>query len=477
VESIARPLRRLQEEASWFARAGEVRLLWLQTQAALRSTAWELSERLEYHADNQSPFMFLDAPWSGPDLGARARCTSFVEQFAKKLQAWRDAGLDVGSFDVTAPDHPTLESFAHLLRLACAVLRPPLCGLVVVLAPTRVDAGTAFLAEVSALVSVRVLPEVRWIVIEADTQYLAPLQQELGEDRALSVDFRIDEAEQRRDLAALAGPSPPAAVHPLPFPWGLWSSAGAMPQGAPPRRLDDPQPPTDDELRESGIEPAYLKGGAHQLRRLMLGAALALRQQRVQDALVLQAQSAELCGSLHMPREQVVQLLVLGGYQLAAAAPEAARQSYREAAALAARHQLALQHAQAELGLGMLEALQQRPEAITHYASAGRLSEQAEMVPLAIECWRMAGQCAADHGSTERAMECWQHALTLADTLAPDVQRTTSAADIARLLGNAQQARGDDALAEQQHRRAFQIEHGVAPGARLAVASPTEAGE
>jgi len=60
---------------------------------------------------------------------------------------------------------------------------------------------------------------------------------------------------------------------------------------------------------------------------------------------------------LKLHREQVIHLLVLGGYQLAASQPEQARSAYHAAAQLAAERQLSLQHAQAELGLGMLDAV------------------------------------------------------------------------------------------------------------------------
>jgi tetratricopeptide (TPR) repeat protein len=473
VESIAQPLRRLQEEAAWFARASELRLLWVQTEAALRSTATSVTERLEYHADNRSPFIILDAPWSGPDLGARARNTRFVEQFAQKAQAQRDAGLDLPAFEGLTPDHPNLETFAHNLRLACAVLRPPLSGLVVVLAPPRVDDREAFLLELSALCRSKTLKGVRWIVIETDTRYLEPLCLELGEEQALAADFRIDEAEQQKDVASLAGPTPATGALPvMPFPWGPWSSGGAMPDALAPARLDDRQPPSDEQLQKSGLQPAYLKGGARELRRLMLGAALALRQQRFEDAIDLQTQSAELCGNLHLYQEQVIQLLVLGGYLLAAAIPARAHAVYQKAADLAAHHQLPMQQAQAELGLGMLAAMAAEPEAMTHYATAARLSEQAQAIPLALECWRMAGQCAEEHGALERAIECWRRALTLSDALSPEVKRTTSAADIARLLANAEHARGHHALADEGHRKAFEIEHGVPPGALLAQPRP-----
>lgn len=86
MEAISRPLRRVQEEGAWFARATEVRLLWVCANTSGRSSVLSLLERLEYHADNQSAFILLDDPWSGPDAGARARALRFSERFATKAE-------------------------------------------------------------------------------------------------------------------------------------------------------------------------------------------------------------------------------------------------------------------------------------------------------------------------------------------------------------------------------------------------------
>ena len=466
MESIAKPLRRLQEEASWFARASEVRLLWVTTPAPLRSAALSALTRLEYHADNQSPWIVLEAPWSGPDAGAPARSAQFFERFSDKAQHLRDAGVDLGAFPASPRadhDRSPWSRWAQDLTEACAALRLPLRGLVVVLAPLRVDAAPAFVAQLRVLIAEPVLKDVRWVVIESDTRHLAPLLEELGERRGLSVDVSLDEAEQQRDLAALVGPALAGVSARLPHPWGPWSSAGAMPSTVPPPRVGERQPPSDEQLLASGLEPAYLKGGGRELRRLMLSGALAQRQGRTADAIELQSCTAELCGHLKLYREQVIHLLVLGGYLLAASQPERARAAYRTAGQLAAEKQLALQHAQAELGLGLLAALQQRPEASQHYAAAGRLAEMAEVPALAVECWRMAGQAASEGLATGWASECWQRGLTLAEALPPETARATSAAVIARLLANAQAARGRSAAAEQLHLQAFRIEHGVEP--------------
>jgi len=469
VESIAKPLRQLQEETSWFARATELRLLWVTTPGSMRSAALASIGRVEYHADNRSPFVLLEAPYSGPDAGAEARREQFVERFSSQAQRLRDAGVDVGPFPFSPGQRERSElsawaRWARDLALACAALRPPVRGLVVVLAPLRVDDAPAFVAQLRALVAEATLQDVRWTVVESDTRHLAPLLEELGDTLGLSVDASMDEATQQQDLAALAGPTPeqqvPAA---LPHPWGPWSSAGAMPNAVPPIRAQERRPPSDEQLLSSGLEPAYLKGGGRELQRLMLQGALAQRQGRAADAIELQRRTAELCGRLKLHREQVIHLLVLGGYQLAASQPEQARSAYHAAAQLAAERQLSLQHAQAELGLGMLDALEQKPEAAQHYAAAGLLAEQAEVPALALECWRMAGQAASEGPATSRAVECWQRALALAEALAPEAARATSAAVVARLLANVFAARGQTAAADQLHRRAFHIEHGTEP--------------
>lgn len=473
MEAISRPLRRLQEEGAWFARAREVRLLWVVADTSGRSSALALIERLEHHADNRSPFVVLDDAWSGPDRGASGRAARFAERFATLAEGLQRAGVEVGPFAVAA-GRAGLEALGAQLALAVAALRPPLEGLVVVLAPARIDLPEAFVSDVHALVTARGLEAVRWIVVEADSGHLAPLARQLGEERALRVDARFDEAAGQQDLSAIAGPPPPPGA-PLvaPFPWGPWSSGGAMPRAAPPPRKNDGRAPSDDQLRANGLEPRYVKGGAQRLKQLMLGAALALRQQRAADALELQARAADLCDELGLHELHAIQRLVLAGYLLAASEPGAARTHYERVVALAREAGLAAREVQAELGLGMLDAIGRLPGALGHYANAARVAEAAGSSALAIECRRMAGQCASDHGAHELASEHWQHALALADRLPPGAQRGTSAAVIARLLAQLLEAYGDAGRAAELQRRAFRIEHGVEPGPVLPAAAAT----
>lgn len=463
VESITEPVRRLQEDGAWFTRARDVRLLYVHTRASLRATALRTIAQLEYHADNASPFVTLETPWAGPDHGADARAATFVERFAATADALRAAGVEVPAFARTLAAAPGHAALADALRRACVALQPPLRGLVIVLAPTRIDDGEAHLLFMRRVLATETLRDVRWAVVEADTRHLASLAAELGERSALSLEFVVDEAAQQRDLAALVGPAGAGNDDDvLPPPWGPWSSGGAMPRAVPPRRVDDRPAATDEQLRAAGLEPTFVKGGAQRLRRLMLGAALALRQGDTERALTLQARTAELCGAMHMHREQAIHLLVLGGYQLGAAQPDRARRTYERAVALAASQGLPLQQAQGELAIGMLDAVEQRPSAAERYAAAAELSEAAGSRELAIECWRMAGEAIVER-KLPRAIEHWTHALELATALGEARARATSAADIARLLANARATRGERAEAHRLHRAAFHIERGAEP--------------
>jgi tetratricopeptide (TPR) repeat protein len=462
---MSKPLRRLQEEGAWFARAKETRLLWVHADGSSRRAALAFVEKLEYHADNASPFIVLDAPWAGVDGGGLARVKRFIELFAAKRAGLVQAGIDVGEWDAAEPADGRLDTLGAALQQAHTALRPPLAGLVIVLAPPRVETPEAFIADVRALIDAKPLAAVRWIVIESDSQHLGDLVVELGAAHALGVDVRVSQEDQRRDLAALAGPAPaPGAPLLPPHPWVPWSSGGAMPAAAAPRRVDDPPAPTAAQLEGAGLSPLYLKGGARVIKSLVVGASLALGEQRFDEAIELQARAAALFGEMNMTAEQVTALLVLGGYELAASRPEAARRGYEGAAALAASRALAEAQAQSELALGMLDALEERPDALAHYEAAGTLSEQARSIPLAIECWRMAGQVAERLGGLERADEDYQRALGLAEGLPPAAARATSAAEVARLLARIVEQRGDAARAGELQRQAFRLEHGVAPG-------------
>jgi len=232
-----------------------------------------------------------------------------------------------------------------------------------------------------------------------------------------------------------------------------------MPDVAPPGRVRQPEAPSDEVLAAAGLSPRFVRGGGEALKRLLLGAALALRQGRTSDAVVLQQRACELCAEMDMPREQVLNITILGGYLLAAGGRAPARQAYVRARDLAVASRFDDLVAQTELALGMLAAVERQPAAAAgHYAMAGRHAEMAGVAPLAIESWRMAGQLALDAGSEPGAIDCWNRALALAEPLDPGLAKVTSAADVARALAAVCRRRGLAAQAGSLEQKAAEWE-------------------
>lgn len=478
MEAIAIPIRRLHEEASWFARAGEIKLLHVTADAALRSAAIKVLMGQELHADNRALYFRFDDEMTGPARGWPERAARLREQFAAKAESLEPAGIhlgalrDVSSSPGAAARAPTAELAAQLFEARRALVAP-LTQLVVVLAPTRVEDPQLFAAELSSMIGARELADVRWIVVETDGDAIGPVARELG-GGALSCACVVDGDAQGDALAAqgAAAVSDPVTVQ---SPASNWRAPGAAPDIEPPPHVGAPPPASDEALRAAGLSPVFVRGGGQLLKRLVLGAALALRNKRHGDAVTLQARAAALCAEMQMPAEQVLNLHVLAGYLIAGQEGARAREVYTQAGALARTHGLKDLEAHTELALGMLDAVDGAPaKAATHYAAAGRLAEDAEIDVLAIEAWRMAGQLALEGRIETSAVECWKRALDLADELEPKLAQSTSAAEIARALAAVYRKRGMAAPARALEERSLELEQGLPP--EDAAAPPKTAG-
>jgi hypothetical protein len=445
VESIARPLRLLHEEATWFARATDVRLLHLSTDANLRGDALDLLMAQENHADNRALFFRFDDPFAGADLGWPARAQRLRELWNEKTTAVAPAGIKLPALSDLPGELVGTAAFGALLLAATKDLLPPLTGVVVVLAPVRVDDAEGLAFTLTALALSAHLSQVRWIVVETDGAAALPLAHSLNE-RAMIVDCLVDEKAQQDDLATQTSSA-------------SGGGRGAFPDVAAPTRIDARPGPTDDALRAAGLSPKFINGGGAQLKQLVLTAALALREGRSVDAVSTQARAAALCAEMEMPREQILNLHVLASYVLAANQRHKAREIYRGAVDLCRMHAATDLESQTEMALGLLDALDQRPtEAATHYSGAARLAETAAVIPLAIEAWRLAGQLALDAGLETSAVECWKRALALADPLDPALAKVTSAPQTALALAAMCRRHGLNAQAKALEERAVGLE-------------------
>lgn len=477
MESFARPLRSLQEEMSWFVRAEEIKALHVTTEATLRRPALDLIAAHEYHADNRALFVPFEDPFSGADHGWSVRTQRLREQLAEKTAAVAPAGIELRPLaeDRIARDTNAASDFATTLMNVRSVLAPPITGLVVVMAPVRVDMPVELGEEIRALLLSPQLSHVRFVLVEVDGPWLGPVLEPLGE-RVLTSSCLVDHDAGKQDLAT-AGAATAASLGGFTLPAiaaayakRTWRAPGAAPDvAAPPRIEGERVPPPTGELDAVGISQPLVEGGGEALKQLILGAALAMREGRKREAIELQTRAATLCGEMKMLREHIINLMVLGGYLLGTEARERARDTYAYAAQLARTHQLPDAESQAELALGMLNAADQRaPQAAAHYSAAAKLAETAHIIPLAMECWRMAGQLALESGLESSAVDCWKRAIALAGTLEPELAQLTSAAETARALASLCRKRGLVPQASALERQSIELEQRPEPppGAR-----------
>src|SRR5690606_22069983 len=130
VQSISDPLNRFHEDGSWFARAHELRLWVIRCDATLRKSVLDLVPKLEFHADNRSPWPVLPDAHTKADDGWQVRANGLAADWMRRVEAF--AKDDVHQGPVAAPQGPT--GRAAFRTTAAAILEAmvaPLAGVVV----------------------------------------------------------------------------------------------------------------------------------------------------------------------------------------------------------------------------------------------------------------------------------------------------------------------------------------------------------
>jgi hypothetical protein len=327
MQSVSDALNRLHEDASWFARAHEVKLLVVRTSGDLRSTIVQALPKYEFHHDNKSAWaVFEDAHVDG-DHGWQVRATRLFDHWERRREAFAKDGVtmpaavfgsdgppapprgpeprsnDGSSFGILAPAASLRSAFKPFEEVTLAItraLRAPLEGLVIVLAPTVVDDVEAIGAQIEAMIT-EPLRSCRWVLVVDRDQTAPSIVARLG-SAAIVCDAIADEEQQRRDFAALV-------------------SAPVMGRAGPrvtrSRRIDAP-PPLDPKLRDAGlraagIDPAYMEA-APELARLALGGALAMKEGRGKDAVRMAREARDLAASLSLFDVTVICQIALASY-------------------------------------------------------------------------------------------------------------------------------------------------------------------
>lgn len=483
MRAFSEPLSRLLEDAAWFARAREVTLLVVRTSTDLRRDVLALLASLEFHADNRSPWVLFEDPYAEAGDGWYARSNRLAEHWQRRRAALAEEGIEAGvertvlhrtptpaTEDRAAPSRrssdraasplpsPGMAAFQQTVAEVLRALDEPLRGLVLVLAPTVVDDAAALVRELAPLFTAKRFDGCRLVlVLDADEPVPAPLRELLGE-RMIECECAADEKDLERDVEALiaSGEGTVAA---------LAGTAGPR-DVVPPRRVDDPPELAKEErdraLGEAGIDPRFVEE-APALRKLVLGAALAMKQGRGAEAIELQRRARDLCARLAMHEVEVVCQIALASYLSGLGMRDLAVRELEDASRNACSHALLREASQASLALGLVHALAKRfAEAARAYTDAARWAEEAGVPQLAIEAWRLAGQLALEAELEKQAVACFENALRIAGGAEPQLAKASATAEVARQLAAVYRNQGQRGRAESLFEQADRIERGEA---------------
>ncbi len=460
MQSISDALARFHGDTSWFARAKEVRVLFLRCGGDLRGSVLELLPKYEFHHDNRSAWVVLPDAHTRDDDGWRTRANRLVEHWELRRAAFAEAKESVELSPVTVPEPVSgggprdFEMFAGTLAQMLASLRAPLQGMVVVLAPTIVDDDDALEQRLVELLTNDQLRQARWVVVLGEQRSPSTtLLRALGSG-ALVTECIVDQSQQERDLEDLlaSGRGPSFGV--------------AAPRGViPPSRVDDPPPLTAEQrdagLRDAGVDPRLITDGPG-LRENVLAAALAMKRGRGPEAVKLQREAVEIAASLDLAPVEILCRITLSSYLSGLEQRDLAIQELEDASLRATEAELLVPLSQAQLALGLLHALDRRMVlAVRAYGMAATTAEGAGEPMLAIEAWRLAGQLALDGGEKHQAIAAFQRAIALAQDAPPDVAANSSASEIARRLASLCRGRGLVAQARSLDDQAERFESGA----------------
>lgn len=387
-----------------FTRDRRCKLLHVRAGTELRAAAVELVRAHEHRLENRSPFVVLEQDHDEDDFGWDARV-----EHARRVHEHRriEADPPIPALPA-APSAKGLPAFALQVQQLVQAAPPGTSGLVVVLAPRRLDAQPHWRDAIEMLVTRETLAAVRWIVVEAESHSLALLVGELG-DAASHCDVRVPEDVALAALEDLANGRAPAG------PRGV----------VPPVRPDVPSttPDADGERRLA-------------LRKLVLSAALATSGKRPAEAVASQRAARDLCETAGWKAEATTMELVLGSQLVAGGAVREAEATFLHAIERARATGRVDQVATAGLGLGATRTIRgERHTALVAYAEAAIAAEASGSMPLAIEGSRLAGQAALDVKMEPQAIAFLGRAVRLAVETPEDVSRT-SAPVAARMLAD-----------------------------------------
>src|ERR1044071_1525363 len=134
MEAMVKPLERVVEATEWFVRTPELRLLHIVTSGVLRIPVLQHLTATELLDANTCPFFVLEAATEPGDDGWSLR----AEELRADWQGLLESAPDPAAMAPLWPEErrrPPVARFALELGKALSLLRPPMTGLVIVVAP------------------------------------------------------------------------------------------------------------------------------------------------------------------------------------------------------------------------------------------------------------------------------------------------------------------------------------------------------
>ncbi|HSS39757.1 MAG TPA: hypothetical protein VLT58_13405 [Polyangia bacterium] len=469
MDAILKPIERVQEAITWFLAATEQRLLYVQTSDALRVPILGKLASLEAHPRCQRAVVVLEAGVEPDDDGWATRCEELqlaLDQ-ARDRAAAADPPLEIRPVGPLVDASTPAAAFARLLRGALDAVRPPLEGLLVVLAPAWVNDATSWRAALGSLLPRAELARARFVVVDPEDGPARALAEQMGAHAEIA-DGRIDDRAAKQAMAAMV-----AAMASAPAGADASRAAGlAGPRELPPVRIKAPPPLTPERraqvMAEAGLPEAYAVPETMQRIRLaVMQAAAAMGDGRAAEAVGLQREARDLAVTAGLVREPVLFEIMMGTYALQGGAPEHALGAFDGAARRAEERQLPELGAQALLAKGgALMTMKRFDDAAVVYAEAGRTAG-VKAPALAIEGYRVSGTLLASLRQEQQAIAVWQRALEIADGVPPKERKATTAPEVARALATLCRKHGLRAQADALERQAAQLEAppDSAPGA------------
>ncbi|MBX3273065.1 MAG: hypothetical protein KF729_22570 [Sandaracinaceae bacterium] len=415
MRSVEASLLALSDQASCFVRIRRHRVQHVRVTAELREAALSILLAMEHHGENRAPWLLVPDATSGPDRGWLARVERLRADHATRRAAFLDAGHPFGA--LALPDAPgALEgpvgAFGAMVRAYRHALPDFLDGLVVVLAPTRVERSEAWRAELVALVTASELEGVRFVLVCEDHGDLLDAPELAGLVRF--VDCTLDPSAVRDDTVTLLASFEPGH--------GLGVAA---------TRDHPPLRPTEEKLGR----PRPARSAEASVTEAVLMAAARAEQGERARAIEWQIAACRRADAAERPDLAARARLLLAGMLQAAERTRAALGQYARAAEIAEGVPgLEPVAASARLAYGVgLWSLGRSDEALAELARAARLAEGAAQFAIAIAALRHAGQLAHEQATPDAAARAWARAVALA-IAEPDAGALAGADDIRRQL-------------------------------------------